>query len=144
MIALMVVGGLGLAVQAAMNTRLRAGVQSPALSALISFVVGGVALALLALSGVLGRGRWPQAGSLPWWAWLGGLVGAFYVTATVVAVPRIGAALMIACTVLGQLVAALALDQFGWLGVPRVPFSPWRLLGAALLFAGVLLMQHRR
>lgn len=144
MLALMIVGGLGLALQAAMNTRLRVGVQSPALSALISFLVGGVALALVTLSGVLGRGRWPQSDALPWWAWLGGLLGAFYVTATVVAVPRIGAALMIACTVLGQLVAALALDQFGWLGVPRIPFSPWRALGAILLFAGVLLMQHRR
>lgn len=58
--------------------------------------------------------------------------------------PRIGPALMIACSVLGQLVAALLLDQFGWLGVPRVPINPWRLLGAAFLFVGVLLMQHRR
>lgn len=66
MIALMIVGGLGLAVQAAMNTRLRVAVHSPALSALISFVVGGGVLALLTLSGVLGRGRWPQSNTLPW------------------------------------------------------------------------------
>lgn len=142
LILMMVVGGVGLTVQAAANSRLRLGVQSPALSALISFVVGAVALALLTLSGAMGRGRAPVG--LPWWAWVGGLLGAFYVTAVVVAVPRIGAALMIACTILGQLAAALALDHFGWLGVPRVPINPWRVLGAALLLTGVLLIQYKR
>ena len=45
---------------------------------------------------------------------------------------------------LGQLGAALALDTFGWLGLPRLPLSPTRILGALLLLAGVLLIQWKR
>ena len=137
------VGGLGLSAQQAMNARLRVGVGSPALSALVSFLVGAVALVVVTLSGVLGKATPGGAASVPWWAWLGGLMGAFYVTAAVVAVPRIGTALVVAGAVGGQLIAALVLDTFGWMGVPKVPFSPSRLIGAVLLFAGVLLLQRK-
>jgi transporter family-2 protein len=141
--ALVIVGGLGLAVQAALNSRLRAGVQSPILGALISFLVGSAALGLVYAAGWFGRGRLTEVGTLPWWAWAGGLCGALYVAVSTVAVPRIGTALVIACAVLGQLVAALALDSFGWLGVPKVPLNGWRVLGAVFLLAGVVLMQRK-
>ena len=140
----MLLGGIGLSLQSAMNTRLKDATHSPVVSALISFAVGGAALAILALLGVLGRGRIPAFHSLPAWAWLGGLMGAFYVTFVVLAVPRIGTALVVGASVLGQLGAALALDTFGWLGVPRLPLSPTRIAGAVLLLAGVLLMQWRK
>jgi len=45
--------------------------------------------------------------------------------------------------VLGQLVAALVLDHFGWLGVPRIPINAWRIAGAVGLFVSALLMQHK-
>jgi transporter family-2 protein len=141
---LIVFGGIGLSLQAAMNTRLKTETHSPVVSALISFIVGGILLAILAGLGVLGKGRFPPPTSLPWWAWIGGLMGAFYVTLVVMAVPRIGTALVIGASVLGQLVAALALDSFGWLGVPRLPLSPMRLLGALFLFIGVVLMAQRK
>lgn len=142
-VGLMVAAGLGLAVQAAANARLREGVQSPALSALLSFVIGGVVLAVLTASGVMGRGRLSGLNALPAWAWLGGVFGAIYVCAAVVTVPRIGTALVIAGAVFGQMVAALALDSFGWFGVPRIPLSPWRVVGAILLLVGVILMQRK-
>ena len=143
-ILLVVLGGIGLSLQAAMNTRLKAEAGSPVMSALISFLVGGVALAVLTAMGVLGRGCLPALHSLPAWAWLGGLMGAFYVTIAVIAVPRIGIAVVVTSTVLGQLGAALALDSLGWLGVPRLPLSPTRIAGAVLLLLGVLLMQWKR
>jgi len=141
---LVVLGGIGLALQAAMNARLREAAGSPVASALISFLVGGAALAVLAGLGVLGRGRVPGPGALPAWAWLGGLMGAFYVTLVVVAVPRIGTAVVVASSVLGQLGAALALDTLGWLDVPRLPLSPTRLLGALFLLVGVILIVQRK
>lgn len=140
---LVVLAGIGLSVQVAMNARLREAVQSPVLSALISFAVGGFVLTLLAFSGIFGRGRLTHFGALPWWAWCGGLMGAFYVTMALVSLPRIGSAAVVACTVGGQMAAALVLDYFGWLGVPRAPLNATRVLGALLLFAGVLLLQRR-
>ncbi len=63
--------------------------------------------------------------------------------AAVVSVPRIGTALVIAGAVFGQMVAALALDSFGWFGVPRIALNPWRIVGAVLLLVGVALMQRK-
>lgn len=143
-VLLLVLGGTGLTVQAAVNTRLREAVGSPVLGALISFLVGMVPLALAVAMGVLGRGRLTGLGGQPWWMWLGGLFGAFWVTLAIVGVPRVGAAVVIACGVFGQLLAALMLDSFGWLGVPRVPLNPWRVLGVLLVFAGVLLVQTKK
>jgi len=142
-VLLLVLGGVGLTLQAAVNTRLREAVGSPVLSALISFLVGTVPLAVAASAGLLGRGRLSGLGGNPWWMWIGGLFGAFYVVLAVVGVPRVGAAVVVACAVGGQLAAVLALDSLGWLGVPRAPLNLWRVLGVLLVFAGVLLVQKK-
>ena len=141
---LIALGGIGLTLQAAMNTRLKAETNSPVVSALISFIVGGLALAVLAAFGIFGGGKLPAIHSLPSWAWMGGLMGAFYVTFVVVAVPRIGTALVVGASVLGQLGMALVLDTMGWLGVPRLPLNPLRLLGAVFLLVGVTLMAQKK
>ena len=144
LLGLLVLGGMGLTVQQAINSRLRGGVESPVLSALISFLVGAAALAALTAFGVLGRGRLTGLGTLPWWAWTGGLLGAFYVTLAVVGVRAVGAATVIVCAVLGQVVMGLLLDSTGWLGVPKAPLSPHRIAGGLLVLAGVLLVQWKR
>ena len=143
LVLLLILAGSGLTLQSAVNARLREVVGSPILSALISFLVGAVLLALAASAGLLGRGRLTGLGGNPWWMWIGGLFGAFYVTLSVVSLPRVGATVVIACAVGGQLTAALALDSFGWLGVPRVPLNPWRIVGALGLLVSVLLIQKR-
>ena len=143
-ILLLIGGGIGLTVQAAVNARLREAVGAPVLSALISFGVGAVALAVMLALGVLGRAKPLDLSGSPWWMWTGGLFGAFYVTLAVVGVPRVGAAVVVACAVFGQMAAALLLDSFGWLGVPRAPLNVWRVLGAVLVVAGVLLIQAKK
>ena len=142
-VLLVAVSGVGLSVQVAVNSRLRETVQSPALSGLISFAVGLVVMLLLTLSGVMGRGRWVSPLETPWWYWIGGLFGALVVTTAIVALPKIGAGGVVAATVFGQLVTALVLDHFGWLGVKRDPITVWKAAGAVLLLAGVLLIHHR-
>lgn len=135
--------GAGLAIQAATNARMSEAVQAPVLSALINFAVGGAMLAALAVSGAFGRGNLAAAGDAPWWAWIGGIFGAIWVTTNIVAVPRVGTAVAFGAVIFGQLVGAMVLDTYGWLGVPRIPLDPWRVAGALLLFVGVLMMQHR-
>jgi bacterial/archaeal transporter family-2 protein len=135
--------GAGLAIQAATNAYMREVVQAPTLSALINFVVGGAALAVILALGTFGRGTPSTIGKAPWWAWIGGVLGAAWVMAAIIAVPKIGTAASFAAVIFGQLVGTMVLDAFGLLGVPRLPLNPWRLVGAALLFAGVLLMQRK-
>ena len=143
LVLLLTLAGMGLTLQQAVNSRLRLAVGSPVLSALISFLVGAVVLGILAAVGAFGRGKLTDLDSLPWWAWIGGLFGAFYVTLAVIGVPRVGAAVVICCAVFGQLLAALVMDSMGWLGVPRVALNPSRVVGALLLLAGVLLIQRK-
>ena len=145
-ILLLILGGIGLTVQSAVNTRLKEAIGAPVPSAIVSFGVGLAALGLLAAFGVLGRGRVSLSllSENPWWMWIGGLFGAFYVVLAVVGVPKVGSAVVVSCAVFGQITAALVLDSFGWLGVPRAPLNLWRIAGAVLLMAGVLLIQQKK
>lgn len=141
-IALAVAVGSFLPVQAGINAQLRQGVGSPLLAALVSFVVGTGALALAV---AVMRVPLPVAGSaarLSWWHWTGGLLGAIYIAAAIVLAPRLGATLLVALVVAGQLIASLVVDHFGWVGYPVHPISVWRVAGAVLIGVGVYLVQR--
>jgi bacterial/archaeal transporter family-2 protein len=105
--------GAALPLQVGLNGELSRRVGSPVRASLISFAVGTLVLALL--TAVAFRG-WPSPGKLahvPWWAWLGGTLGAFYVLGSIVTGPRIGALAFVAAVVAGQSVASVVLDNFG-------------------------------
>ncbi len=132
--------GVGLVFQVGMNVTLRGVLLSPTVAALISFLVGSLALLLYVL---LTGAPWParaQLGAVPLWAWFGGVLGAFYVASSIIVGPRLGAAALLALIVLGQLLASLVFDHFGWLGFAQHPLTLTRLFGAMLLFGGVLLI----
>ena len=132
--------GAGLVVQVGMNSTLRSLLGSPIVAALISFLVGSLALAVYAgLAGTPLPLR-AQLAAVPAWAWLGGVLGAFYVASSVIVGPRLGAATLLALVVLGQLGTSLLVDHYGWLGFPQHPLNLVRVLGAVLLFGGVLLI----
>src|SRR5688572_13537517 len=97
-LTLAVLAGAGVAVQAVINVRLRAAVGFPLWAAATQSLVGVSALIIVAL---LSRQPPDTAGLLraPWWAWLGGLLGALYVALSIIVTPRLGAALMLAATI---------------------------------------------
>lgn len=134
--------GVLLPVQAGLNAQLRSALGSPVAAALVSFLVGTAGLATVA---VLLRTPLPLghawAGTTPW-QWSGGLIGAVYVLAAIVLAPRLGAATLIAAVVAGQMITSLALDHYGLVGFPVHALTPVRLLGAALVIAGVILIQR--
>jgi bacterial/archaeal transporter family-2 protein len=113
---------------------------SPLSATLVSFVVGAVALFVAVLA--FARG-WPgseRIGSAPWWVWVGGLLGAFYVLGSIVTAPRLGAATLVAGILAGQAVASLLVNHFGWVGFDENPITPGRLAGMGLVAAGVVLV----
>lgn len=134
--------GAGLTVQVGMNATVRLALGSPVLAAVVNFVVGLTALLAVA---IVGGARWTPGSvtTVPAWAWFGGLLGAVYVASTTVLGPRLGAAALLALTLAGQMLAALIVDHYGVIGFPQSPMTPARLLGAALLVAGVLLIMRR-
>ncbi len=136
--------GMLIPTQALMNAKMRTFVVNPMYSSLINFAVGGV-LVLVATSIALTlgqQGHWRGVQQAPWWAWCGGLIGASVVVISILAVPKMGAAKFSVAIIAGQLFGALVLDHFGWLGVQQHLLSLPRLAGAALLMAGVWLIQR--
>jgi transporter family-2 protein len=135
--------GAGIAAQAVINARLRFLLGAPVWAASAQFIVG---LAMLALLAVLLRQAPPPAGDVarvPWWLWTGGIFGATFILMSIIVTPTLGAALMLASTIVGQLAAALVIDHFGWFGATVIPISPARVLGVVLLAAGVILIRWR-
>lgn len=139
--ALAVLCGGAIAAQAGVNATLGRGLASPIHAALVSFAVGTAALALVALAR---RDAVPGAAALsliPWWAWIGGLLGAFFVAVSIALAPRLGAAALLAAVLAGQLATALALDHFGWLGFEERAITWRRIGGIALVAAGAALVR---
>jgi len=133
-----IVSGAFLPLQAGINRRLAHYVGGAVRASMISFFVG--AFVLLAVTLLFTRGG-AKPGDAPWWAWIGGALGAFYVTSTVVVPGRIGVAAYFGILVAAQLVMSVLADQFGWLGFEQHAITPLRTLGVALLVGGALLVR---
>ncbi len=73
--------------------------------------------------------------------YLGGVLGILIVLAPILLVPRIGATFTLSTLVIGQLVSAFIIDQFGLFGMPRVEISIARIVGLVLLLAGAYLIR---
>lgn len=134
-------GGL-VAMQAPVNSRLArtvGGVQA----ATFSFLVGSAAL--IAISFVLrgGLSSLGSVGRVPWWALVGGLLGAVYVFVALEAVRTLGASGVTAVVIAGQLAMSVVIDRFGLLGVARTPIGVQRVIGIVLLIAGVALVVRK-
>lgn len=133
-------GGAILPVQVALNTLLRRYVGEPMQVTFVSYLAG--TLASLAICFVA-RYPLPAISSLAqsaWWMWIGGCLGTLYVWSTIFATPRIGAALALALTIAGQMIAALFLDHYGAIGLAKYPASPTRIAGVVLVVLGVSLV----
>ncbi len=140
---LVALGGVGLTLQMAWNAKLRTGTGSPILTTLISITVSFISLALFWASGVMNRGSVPAFNSLPKWAWFGGVFAVYYLVASLIAIPRLGAAAVFSLVIAGQMVGALILDSTGAFGATLVPLTSSRIVGTLLLLVGVILIQKR-
>ena len=133
--------GVTIAVQTGINSQLRAFLGSPLQAVFVSFAVGTL---LIAFTLLVRREAPPLAkwAAMPWWMWLGGMLGLFIVSTNILVVPRLGAALLTSLAIAGQLTTALALDHYGAFGFPVHHISLSRVAGAALLLAGVVLIRY--
>jgi transporter family-2 protein len=138
---LIVLSGAGLTVQIVWNARLRVATASPILAVLISLCVSILATLAIWVSGYFPRGSLPKFNSTPAWSWFGGLFAVVYLVVSLVAIPRYGAAIVIALVVTGQMAAALFLDSTGMFGVHQTSLTIVRVLGALLIILGVILIQ---
>ncbi|WP_017624068.1 DMT family transporter [Nocardiopsis chromatogenes] len=128
--------GCLLAVQASVNLQLNKAVGTPYGASTVQLCVAtGLLLALGLATGSLGAlGQVPEA---PWWHLLGGLASPFYITSGILLIPRLGAVTTVGLFVSGQMLASVALDLSGVLGVEQRPLSVGTAAGAAAVLAGI-------
>ncbi len=128
-------------VQAGINALLGAQVKSPILAATVSFTVGTMFLLLVCLFlriSVPALSEWIR---LPLWMFAGGILGAFFVSTTIILAPKLGAVTLLASLITAQMTASLILDHFGMIGYPVQEINFWRIIGVLFLIAGVVLVQ---
>ncbi len=141
-IVLVAVAGLLVGMQPPINARLGreiGGLQAAA----FSFIAGTVALVLIAAVSKRGIGTLGDVGRVPWWALLGGLLGAVYVTVAILTVRTLGVSSLTAIVIAGQLAGAVVIDRFGLLGIAKQPIGAGRIVGLVLLVVGVVLVVRR-
>jgi bacterial/archaeal transporter family-2 protein len=137
-------GGAILPVQVALNTLLRRYVGEPMQVTFVSYLAGTFASLTICF---LARYPFPAAAALAqtsWWMWIGGCLGTLYVWSTIFATPKIGAALALALTIAGQMIAALFLDHYGAIGLAKHSASPTRIAGVVLVVLGVSLVAYAK
>jgi transporter family-2 protein len=133
--------GALLPIQAGLNTRLGKSIESPVYASLFSFMVGAIAVGIY-LQFTKETVTWAGLKSANIYSWLGGgVTGAIFITATMMAVPRIGMALTFSLVVAGQMIVAVALDHFDILVAEQHSFNIWRFAGIVIIILGVILVR---
>jgi transporter family-2 protein len=134
--------GAMLPIQAALNGKLMRTFGHPVIGATISFLTGTLILLIYAFS-IRSGFNTALIKETQWYHWVGGLIGAIYVTGIIMLIPRRGAGLAFALIVSGQLLMSVLMDHYGLLGVPVNPVNPSKLIGICLLIVGVFLIRGK-
>jgi transporter family-2 protein len=128
------------AVQSGANVTLNKGLDQPILAALVVSAVSAVVYLLAAPFMGLAVPTPERVAQVPWWGWLGGVLGAIYVLSMILIAGRVGAAAFTGLTVTAAIVTSMLLDHYGWLGFDVHAVGLWRLLGGGLMIAGLVLV----
>lgn len=132
--------GLILPLQTGVNSRLQRRAGNALNAALISSLIGLVFLYLICLiSGQSVAIPFGRLSTEPWWIWLGGACGMFFLTGNIVLMPKIGATQTVIFTITGQILMGLLVDSFGFFRSHAIPMTWLRALGAVLVIGGMVL-----
>ncbi|KAI9287086.1 hypothetical protein BC943DRAFT_359009 [Umbelopsis sp. AD052] len=139
---LLIVAGCALAIQAGANANLnKYGGRS--FATVVSFLTGLIVVLLFFVIDVTAL-RTPLPNSnlkeAPWYAWIGGICGGYYVIINVLTVPRLGTATVLSIFVCAQIIFASIIDHFGLLGVAQRDYTVWRILASLGLVGCVVVI----
>lgn len=140
-VALALLAGVTTAYQPGLNAKFADQAGGRVWGGVANFAIGLLAMTVVTCAMRATPPTPSKLGAGPWWMWLGGLCGAFFVTLALILVPKIGAATYLTAMISGQLVASVVIDHFGHMGLPIREVTPGRLLGLVLIFGGMLMVR---
>lgn len=138
-IALSLLAGFAVPLQAGTNAKLGVLLGHPLWATAFSLVVSCIAVMVVMLIFKVPR---PTIGALqegPWWIWFGGIAGVLYITAALILVPKLGALNFIMAVIIGQLTISVIIDYFGLVGLPKQPLNVQKMIGISVVLAGFLI-----
>ena len=142
--------GSGLAMQTAVNSKLRNYVVSPYLASAISFTIGTIFLIFLTLiTGINPFISIHTITSNPWWIWSGGVLGVIGLTVNLLLFPKLGSVQTAVLPIFGQIIMGVVIDQFGLFYSPKSSLTLFKILGLLLVTGGMLITtgvfsQHKK
>jgi transporter family-2 protein len=134
--------GVSFVFQQAVNSNLRVEIGSPWWAGFASYLGGTIVMLVVALAL---REPFPSVALVAQsrgMSWTGGLFGAIYIGISILLLPRLGAATVIALIVAGQMIGSLAFDHFGLFGLPMHQITVPRVAGAMFLLVGAVLVRY--
>ncbi len=134
------VAGALMAIGVVWNAQLRTALVNPWLAAAISFIPVAFIFAVMFLLRPSPLPTRNDVAGVKWWMPLAGITGAVAVFAGLLFVDKVGAGAFNGLLITANLLTSVAMDHFGWLGMPKVKAGPARLLGAGLMVGGIVLI----
>jgi bacterial/archaeal transporter family-2 protein len=135
-----IVAGMLMAVGVVWNAQLRGALMNPWLAATVSFVPVVFVFAFIFLLKPSPLPNRDDIAGVRWWMPLAGITGAVAVFAGLLFVDKVGAGAFNGLLITANLLTSVALDHFGWLGMKQVRAGAPRLIGSAIMVAGIVLI----
>ncbi|MCS2160468.1 DMT family transporter [Scandinavium sp. H11S7] len=138
----LIAAGIGLVIQNTLMVRITQSASTILIAMLLNSLVGIVLFVSILLIKHGLSGFQELSSSVKWWTLIPGLLGSFFVFASISGYQYVGAATTIAVLVASQLIGGLAMDILRQQGIP------WRALvgpvcGAVMLVVGAWLVARR-
>lgn len=135
------IAGIAMAVQGTMNSAVSRAVGLSEATFLVH-ISATIAMAVILFLG-LGEGRWQNYNKVPWYYYLGGLIGVVITYGVVVSISKLGAAVATTAIIAGQVLTACLADHFGLFGLEKAAFTWTKFLGLVLLAIGSRLLLNK-
>ncbi|WP_227764024.1 DMT family transporter [Zhaonella formicivorans] len=133
------VAGVTMALQGAMNSGLGK-VIGLLQATLVVHLTATIAVLILIFGLRVGDGDFGKFAQVPWYYYLGGLLGVLITYGVVASMPKVGVANATAAIIVGQVSAAFIIDCLGMFGLEKVAFAWFKLVGLGLLAAGAKIL----
>lgn len=138
-ILMALVSGIAVGLQSVFNLALEKHIGLAGLMLWLHFIgfIVAVPIVLLVDPGAYGKIFSLRTAGLPFYVLLGGVLGLIVVPGVTFAIQRSDPAITFSVIMIGQLVIALVMQQFGLLGVERANIHINQMLGLGLIVIGV-------
>lgn len=138
-----IVGAI-LPVQGGVNNLLSKALGNPIPASFVSFLGGTLVLGLILLFSSISVPEISTLKTLPIYYWIGGLLGAMFVTSLIIIAPITGTVTFFSISLGGQFFMGILIDHFGWFDITKHEVNPMKIGGILLIFLGVAVIQYSK